>query len=116
MMDGKPLANASISFVSDDDSESIPAFGQTDENGYYELAQDAIKIGANAASYKVRIWTGVEAKTDVDPPIPAVPERVPMRYNTQTELVATVVPGEDNVFNFDLQSTGPIFRFESSER
>lgn len=106
-MDGKPLAGASVVFIPED---GRPAGARTDENGYYVLNFDERRKGAIPGKNLVRITTVREAEQDENGKVivPASPERVPMRYNTNSELFFEVKPKEKNVANFELKSGGPI--------
>lgn len=106
-LDGKPLAGASIVFIPEN---GRPAGARTDENGYYVLNFDERRKGAIPGKSLVRITTIREAEQDEHGKVvtPASPERIPMRYNTNSELYFVVEPKKKNVANFDLKSGGPI--------
>ena len=106
-LDGQPLANATMSFLPDND-QLEPAFARTDQQGKYTLQQTESVAGAPPGKYKVRITTYEPALTDMDPPVAGVPERVPAKYNIKTELLATIEQVENNVINFPLDSNGQI--------
>jgi hypothetical protein len=60
--------------------------------------------GAAVGKYTVKVTTGRVAVLSEGVEIqPAIPETLPAKYHSSSELVAEVVPG-DNEFNFDLQS------------
>jgi len=101
-LDGSPLADAIVSFMPENE-EGIPAFGRTDREGHYTLHESSEAGGAVVGKYTVRISTFREGQPDADPPIPPVKEKVPPRYNVETELAVEVKEGE-NVFDFDLES------------
>jgi hypothetical protein len=117
-LDGKPHANAVVSFNSDAGS----ATGTTDANGQYELAYTD-KKGAPVGHYKVSVTTmppatsgpdisqlpsdspeyakaiasGGNYKTDWKEPIPA-------KFNTQTTIEKDVKAGS-NVIDIELTSS-----------
>ena len=96
--DGKPLANAGVEFLPEDGSRS--SFGGTDANGKYELKFSASAIGAMPGKHKVVIRT---AASEPDPENPnAAKEKLPARYNTNSELTAEL-KGGSNVVDFDLK-------------
>jgi len=105
-MDGQPLANAYLEFIQ---SGTRPAYGKTDSSGNYTLEYTASQTGAVPGEYKVKINTGDEANLGLDGEmVPAVKETVPSKYNSETTLTFTVVDGESNVANFELDSAGTI--------
>ena len=105
-LDKKPLPGAFVSFVAEDDPEA-PSLGTTDDQGRYVLEQGVDLPGARAGRYVVRITTFCEGNPEDEPPMPAVPEKVPARYNIRSDVVREVQPGE-NVFDFELTSQGEI--------
>ncbi len=105
-LDGEPLSGATVVFTS---GQGRPATGVTDKNGYYTLYAEEGVRGCRPGKYRVQITTARgESLDESGQVIPAVPERVPARYNVQTELEFLVTPGKKNVANFELQSGGPI--------
>jgi hypothetical protein len=106
-LDGKPLAGASIVFIPEN---GRPSGARTDPNGNYVLNFDERRKGAIPGKSLVRITTIREAEQDENGKVvtPASPERIPMRYNTNSELFFVVEPKKKNVANFDLKSGGPI--------
>ena len=101
-LDGSPLPDAIVSFMPESE-EGIPCFGTTDDEGKYAMQESRDANGAPVGQYVVRITTYREGKPEADPPIPRVREKVPAKYNRDTELAAEVKPGE-NVFDFELES------------
>lgn len=63
----------------------------------------------------MRITTGQQGSDDREEVIPAVPERVPMRYNRDAlenpEMLVEIKPGT-NQFEFELTSDGEILQPE----
>ena len=53
--------------------------------------------------YRVHITTYFEGNIEADPPLPSVAEKVPAKYNTESELTAEV-KAEENVIPFELLS------------
>jgi hypothetical protein len=107
-LDGQPVANATISFLPDGSGEggyTSPAYGQTDEDGYYKLMYSISKSGANPGKYKVEVSTFQEAEPDAD--VPARPETIPVNYNQQTELSVEVMDG-GGPYDFELKSGGKV--------
>lgn len=120
-MDGEPLANALVTFTP---AEGGPAAtGTTDANGQYELLSLGQK-GAVLGQHKVTITTLQETPEGIDEEMteeeymkmveegggPAaykdaeITEKIPAKYNTQSELTAEVTSGE-NTINFELTSS-----------
>ncbi len=105
-MDGKPLEGATVLFVP---STGRPASGVTNSDGRYVLEYEPGKKGGPVGQCTVRITTGRgESIGPQGELIPGVPEKVPMRYNVQSELSVVVQAGKRNVFDFALESGGPI--------
>jgi len=101
-MDGKPLPDATVLFVS---GQGRPSGALTDKNGYYELNYTGDQKGARIGPNRVQITTAQgPSETMEGDPIPAVPESVPSKYNSRTELEFTVTEDGENVANFDLAS------------
>ena len=89
-LDGQPLPNTSVVFQAAGRSLSG---GFTDEKGDYELIYKRGVKGAVVGSNQVTILEDTQ-KTHA-------PQRVPPRYNQNSELQEEVKPG-DNEINFDL--------------
>lgn len=97
-LDDEPLANASVEFQPEHGSPSIAT---TDRQGHYVLKYGPDRPGAMVGTHTVRISTyGRSVDGGVDH---YTPERVPPRYNEQTELIRQVKSGQP-VMNFDLKS------------
>jgi hypothetical protein len=99
-LDGKPLEAALVTYISDDDRREF-FLARTDAEGRYRLQPDGRRAGALAGRYVVRVTTLQEADTRSEPPVPGIAERVPRRYNLESELRAEVDPGV-NDRSFDL--------------
>ena len=109
---GKPLVAAAVMFMPEDETQSL-AQGTTDASGKYTLEQEAGEEGVQPGNYSVRITTFQPASPDDEPPIPAVKEKVPVRYNLETELNEVVDAERDYVekpLNFELETGGRIFQ------
>lgn len=104
-MDGEPLANATVTFMPQDEGGS--SYGLTDTAGAYTLTYGREQEGAEIGEHKVMITTETSGDPDADPPIAASPETVPAEYNSATTLTATVEPGGSTI-DFDLESGGEI--------
>lgn len=92
-LDGKPLSGATVEFSPADGS---PAYGVTDEEGRYQLLWSADQQGAPLGLNRVRITSFSEA-------MPRIKERVPVKYNRQSELTREVGRGQQ-VFDFELST------------
>jgi hypothetical protein len=92
-LDGVPLVGGTVEFHPEGGS---PAYGVTDEQGMYELKWSSAQGGAPVGTNKVRITSFDESK-------PRIKERVPAKFNRQTELLREVGAGQQE-FNFDLKS------------
>lgn len=97
-LDGQPLAGALVEFQPVGGERSSYE-GQTDPKGHYVLHATASQKGAELGEYTVHIRL---PKTGTDPS-PKPPVRIPARYNTRTELKATVQAGK-NKCDFALTS------------
>lgn len=95
-MDGEPLPNASVTFEA---SGGATAYATTDADGKYELNYIRSNKGAGIGKNTVRIATATDA-----PPSPGWRDPIPRIYNERTTLEAEVVKGQENIFNFDLES------------
>jgi hypothetical protein len=105
-LEGQPLPGALVTFVPQKQGGST-SLGKTDDVGKYTLSYGGDIQGAEIGSHKVTITTYSSGSPDSDPPLPKVPEKVPLKYNEQTELTADVKAG-DNTIDFPLKNDGPI--------
>ena len=101
-LDGQPLPKAKILFQPT--GEGAPSYGRTDETGRYELQYSVDIAGALVGEHKVRITTYMQEQVEGQAP-KEYPERVPPKYNTQTELIKTVESGSQEI---DFQLTGAL--------
>ena len=104
-LDGAPVADATITFSPKATGSS--AVTRTDAQGSYSLRQTKALEGAAPGQYSVKISTYQMANPDAEPPLPAIPEKIPLKYNFQSELVKEIKAG-DNTIDFELKSDGPI--------
>lgn len=117
-LDGTPLPNAVVTFETDDGQFS---YGMTDSAGNYKLRFDSAKDGVIPGKKIVRISTTrkIPGLNEVGPArepeemsdeairtetSAASDERVPPRYNQQSELTVEVSPDRTQ-FDFDLASS-----------
>jgi hypothetical protein len=106
---GQPLAGALVTFTPVEGGS--PSYGRTDENGQYNLIWAKVRgrniEGAQIGEHVVTITTYQEGDPDAEPPVPAVPEKVPLKYRQEGgQLKATVQKGV-NTIDFDLVP-GPV--------
>jgi hypothetical protein len=99
-LDGKPLADATITFQPV--ADGYTSIAVTDEQGHYQLQFAQGGNGAMVGSHKVIIETG-GMRTDPEGNAYAVPERLPAQYNVETKLTREVASGKQTL-NFELKS------------
>lgn len=112
-LDSQPLSDAVVKFSGK--SGGSPSLGKTDSSGNYTLQYSRDVAGADIGDHTVSITTYQAGDPDSDPPVPAAPEKLPAKYNTKTELKASVAGGK-NVVNFDLKSDGKVVQPNTSAR
>jgi hypothetical protein len=93
-LDGKPLPNAEVMFVPVGGGR--PSTARTVDGGRYELLFKRGQSGAIVGPHSVRIWVSHEVVRN--------PPKIPARYDSQSELRREVKAGEDNVFDFNVES------------
>lgn len=103
-LDGKPLPYARLEFFPQGGG-GLSA-GITDENGKYELYYGREGMGAEIGEHLVQIRTAGAGPSQGDYGSKA-PEKIPLKYNTNSELIKTVKAGS-NVIDFDLDSKGKV--------
>jgi hypothetical protein len=104
-LDGKPLEQGSIQFVPQDNAAGLLS-GALITAGTYSIPQDK---GLPPGKYTVRISSAAadrSSSASSGPPgaesrVPAK-ERIPARYNSQSQLAAEVTAEGDNTFDFPL--------------
>lgn len=118
-LDGQPLAGAVVMFApqaSPGKESGSTSVGVTDSAGKYTLSYSGDKTGAVIGTHLVRITTGRIA--DEDEGTPAVPEKVPVQYNSgaaaNPDMKREVKAGR-NELNFELKSEGEIRQPSSDE-
>ncbi|MDR2168778.1 MAG: DUF4198 domain-containing protein [Planctomycetaceae bacterium] len=112
--DGKPVADADVSFTPKTEGAGVPALGKTDANGAYRLTSSQggkFGKGAVAGEYEVRVtkYIDLDYVAPVNPqigdeaPLAKPKHHLPEKYaNVKTsELTATVKKG-NNTINFNL--------------
>ncbi len=107
-LDGQPLEGAVITFYpvvegSGKANRGGASYGQTDAEGKYELVYNRSEKGAEIGPHKVVITTLEEGGGDYGP---GTPEKLPKRYNVETELTAEVTPGRNTIDFLELTSEG----------
>jgi hypothetical protein len=115
MMDGKPLANATVTFAPVREAGSVeagvPSAGKTDEKGEFSLQGTNGKARAQVGMHVVTISVITEQAGDTGDERPANPVRggpplsnkVPPKYNEKSELKFEVKPGNNEANFLDLQ-------------
>jgi len=98
-LNGRPLEGAVVEFQPTA-TKGSPSAGKTDANGRYELMYTFNESGAVPGKHVVSIRTE-ETCFDAKGNELEREERVPAKYNTQTELKRTVEPGR-NTIDFEL--------------
>lgn len=95
-IDGKPARGVQVVFQPLDASRPR-AIAQTDTEGRYRLGRQGPgnRQGAASGAYRVQLFT------DTDGPNPVL---IPAEYSTNSNLEFTVVPGQANVFDVDVQT------------
>ena len=101
-LDGEPLEGAYLKFQP---PNGRPSVGVTDANGEYEMIYSRQENGALVGEHTITITT--YQRGNWEDGIPPVPEKVPAKYNSQSELKRTVEP-EHNTIDFELDSEGRI--------
>lgn len=110
-LDGQPLAGARVEFDLDPGAVAYgkmsgsSAYGRTDARGRFKLKSTHERSGAPVGKNIVRITTR-DVTIDSDGNEVLVPERLPPKYNTATELSEEVTPGS-NDFTFELVLESP---------
>lgn len=99
---GQPLPDALVTFSPEGGS---PSAGLTSADGSYTLIYSKGVNGAVVGKHTVTISTFQPALED--PPTPAVPEKVPLKYREGEELLTATVNSGSNKLDFTLEP-GPI--------
>ncbi|MBI3467625.1 MAG: carboxypeptidase regulatory-like domain-containing protein [Planctomycetes bacterium] len=101
---GQPLDHGVIEFTPEGAGDGVQT-GSVIAEGKYEIPEAQ---GLPPGKYKVVISSAgpgrdraaIDLPGDAPPPSP---ERIPAKYNAQTELSIDVAPDSDGVYNFDLR-------------
>ncbi len=89
-LDGEPIRGATIEFLPD---QGVSLLAVADEHGKYEV-RGQLRQSAASATYVVRVTTGGEMLNAAGEAV-VVSERVPARYNEQSELKIEVSVGNN---------------------
>lgn len=103
-LDGNPLPGAVVSFRPVEGGRT--AEGITDESGHFTIEFAAGAKGALLGEHEIRVTTFREKVIGDSGRVedPGMPEKVPKKYNEETELLRTVEPGK-NQFDLELVSS-----------
>jgi hypothetical protein len=101
-LDGEPLADANVQFEPLTPGGST-SYGKTNSSGNYELMFSRSTTGASLGETRVRITTfDIVSRDGRDV---GLPEKVPAKFNTESELIVKVAPGSNDL-DFDLETKG----------
>ena len=107
-LDGKPLAGASVNFqpIAVGSETGPGSAGKTNEKGEYTLTSSKGKNGAQVGKHQVSIslLNAQVGDRDERPPRGGWPlaDKLPAKYNVNSELSFVVPPGGSDQANFDL--------------
>lgn len=102
-LDGAPLPNAQVMFAPPEGRTSV---GIADDEGRYGLEYAAGRKGAILGKHTVTVTTAGTVQND-DGTDKAIPEKVPAKYNAQSELEFEVESGR-NTIDLELDSDGAL--------
>jgi hypothetical protein len=94
--EGNPVAAADLEFQPEV-TGAAPSYARADDDGRYTLKYSASKTGAEIGTHLVKITTARR----VDDGARKLKEKLPAKYNRNSDLVREVKPGE-NVIDFEL--------------
>ncbi|WP_166828300.1 carboxypeptidase-like regulatory domain-containing protein [Thalassoroseus pseudoceratinae] len=96
-LDDAPLADARVYFSPTEGGRTSEAV--TDAEGKYELRYMRDIMGAKVGQHSVRVTTGSPAVIGDDGKVetPAIPEKVPAKYNTESTLTKEVTAGDQEI-------------------
>ena len=94
-LNGEPLVGALVEFQPLIGT-GTPSYGDTDEDGHYELMFSQKRSGALVCEHLVRISTFNENER--------VREKLPHEYHSHSEIQREVVGRTTNVFNFAIET------------
>ena len=92
-INGEPVEQATITFTPADGQSS---FARTDANGFYELQFSGGKQGALLGENYISIETG-RVGTNEQGDLVEYPERLPAKYNAESEIVREVNEGSQTI-------------------
>ncbi|MEW4455073.1 carboxypeptidase-like regulatory domain-containing protein [Bremerella sp. JC817] len=101
-LDGSPLPHAVVALVPVEGGRT--AEGITDDSGHFVIEFAAGSKGALLGDHEIRVTTFREKVIGDNGRVedPGVPEKVPAKFNRESELVRTVEAGSNH---FDLELT-----------
>ncbi|MHC2069228.1 DUF4198 domain-containing protein [Bremerella sp. T1] len=106
-LDGEPLSGAVVGFepiaVEGQLEAGYGSYAKTDEDGRYQLLSLKKEDGALVGRHRVSVSTVVGREGPNGEILGLTKERVPSRYNNDTELVIEVPPGGTDQANLELQ-------------
>lgn len=111
-LDGNPLAKATVTYSPVDGGRQ--SFATTDDDGYYSLKHTPSRDGALIGKHKISITTATST-TNANGDDVETPEKLPAKYNAETELEREVEAGS-NEFNFELKSGGRVYKEGDEKR
>jgi hypothetical protein len=106
-LDGEPLSGAVVGFepiaVEGQLEAGYGSYAKTDDDGRYQLLSLKKEDGALVGRHRVSVSTVVGREGPNGEILGLTKERVPSRYNNDTELVIEVPPGGTDQANLELQ-------------
>jgi hypothetical protein len=111
-MNGKPLVGATVSFLPEPIKGSteapVTSSGKTNDKGEYTLQTGSGQDGALVGKHKVTISLPATEVVEGDRRLPRggprLADKIPPRYNTNSELTCEVPEGGKTDANYDLKS------------
>jgi hypothetical protein len=101
---GQPLRQGNIEFTPENLNEGVSS-GAVIEDGNYSIAREQ---GLPAGAYRVAIWSAGSTTEPLEDALPGEPtevavERLPAKYNLDSQLTIQVAEGDEQRFDFDLK-------------
>lgn len=107
-LDGKPLPGAVVGFEpiaqQGDLKAGYGSYSKTDDEGRYTLRSLKNEEGALVGQHRVSVSTVIGKEGPNGEMLGLTKERVPSRYNNDTQLVIEVPPGGTDEANLELES------------